>query len=172
MAVLEASASGRLWRFGVATCLALPLLGVAPTALSAEGSCSGVEYRLEARAGEAAAPEVPKWDGRSSRRLAASAFLDASDIRSIKLRPSRPFPGRWDIELSHRRSGARKFAALEDADRARQFAIVVGGQIVQVFAFAPNQRDLYDEGISAGAFPKDVAERLQHEIEQAIDACS
>jgi hypothetical protein len=137
-----------------------------------DATCRGIEYRLQAAPHEANAGDVAWWDGRTTRRLADHAFLDASQVRSAALRASPPLPGQWDIAIQHTAAGAIAFGAVADDDRERQFAIVVGGSIVQSFAFPPGQKAVHVESTSAGAFPRDVAERLLQEIRTAISACA
>lgn len=155
-----------------ATLAMLPLAGHAATSTAANGRCGGIEYRLETTSDEPGAKEHAWWSGTPTRWLAGRAFLDASDFRSAKLRASPPLPGKWDIELTHTPGGARKYAATGNADRDRLFSIVVNGKIVQSYAFPPAQKTARADGSSAGAFPKEVAERLVQEIRAAISACA
>ena len=150
----------------------LPVAARPRDSIAANARCGGIEYRLETTSDEPNSKDFSWWDGRITRRLSGHAFLNASDFRSAKLRPSPPLPGRWDIELSHTASGAKKYVAVGNADRDRQFSIIVGGKIVQSFAFPPVQQGIYAGGTSAGAFPKDVADQLLHEIREAIKACA
>lgn len=161
--------SERLVRRVFVSLLLLGLAGHAAT-LAAQNPCDDLVYRIEAAPEEAGAQAVPWWDGKSSRRL-GPAFVEASGIRSAKLRPSRPFPGRFDLELSHKRNVGKQFGAAGNAHPGRQFAIVVGGVIVKVYPLPAKGSDMYQGGTSAGAFPKDVADRLLSEAEAAIDGC-
>jgi hypothetical protein len=154
------------------------VLAVLPVAGHSEGPsidadrCSGIEYRLETGPDEPDSKDFPWWGGKTTRRLAGHAFLNAGDFRAAKLRASPPLPGRWTIELSHTAEGARKYVAVGNGDRDLQFSIVIGGRIVQSFAFPPPQKDIYGDGTNAGLFPKEVAVQLLHEVREAIKTCS
>lgn len=156
----------------VAILAVLPVAGHTASSIVGKDYCGGVEYRLETASDDPNSKDYPWWDGATTRRLADHAFLRAADFRSAELRPSPPLPGRWDIELSHTPSGAKKFVTVGNAGRDRQFSIIVGGKIVQSYAFPPIQKDIYADGTSAGAFPKEVAERLVREIREAISVCA
>ena len=149
-----------------------PVAGYVEGLTADDERCGGIEYRLETTSDEPNSKDFAWWDGTITRRLASHAFLNAFDFRSAQLRPSPALPGRWDISLSHTASGARKYAAVANADRDRQFSIVVGGQIVQSYAFPPIQKVLNADGTSAGSFPKVVADRLLHEIRESIGNCA
>lgn len=164
---------------GLARTILVSTLAIVPIAGHSNGSaatsndrCGGIEYRLETTSDEPDSKDFFWWDGKITRRLSGHAFLNASDFRSATLRPSPPLPGRWDIELSHTPGGAKKFVAIGNADRDRQFSIVVDGKIVQSYAFPPMQKDIYADGTSAGAFPKEVAEQLLQRMRAAITACA
>jgi hypothetical protein len=150
----------------------LPVAGHTTGPSTVSDRCSGIEYRLETSPDEPGSKDFAWWDGKISRRLAARSFLNAGDFRAAKLRASRPLPGRWNIDLSHTAEGARKYLTVGNGDRDLQFSIVVGGKIIQSFAFPPPQKDISGGGTSAGAFPKKVAERLLHEIREAISTRS
>ena len=149
-----------------------PIAGYAEGSVAVNARCGGIEYRLETSSDEPNSKEFAWWDGKVTRHLASHAFLNSSDFRSAQLRQSPPLPGLWDIVLSHTASGASKYAAVANADRERQFSIVVGGKIVQSYAFPPIQKGLNSDGTSAGSFPKGVADRLLNEIRESIGNCA
>ena len=131
-----------------------------------------LEYRLEAVSGAGRSTETFRWrDGSKSVELEPEPFMTVADVQSATAIPQKMAPGRFSIQLVHTPAGARRFRAVANRDRERQFSIVFDGAIVQSYAFPPPPKDVDDRASQIyGPFSRDEATAIVRAIERAIHA--
>ena len=142
----------------------------------ASASSPSIEYRLKAVKDGTSF----KWSRQILRKdapakteiLEKTPFLSNRDIRSAEVRSlkSPPSdPNRYEVELLHTIEGIKKFDAVANNDRDREFCLIVGEEIYQCSSFPPEQKGLWDKSTKIyGPFLKENAEKLVSVINKAV----
>jgi preprotein translocase subunit SecD len=144
------------------------LLFTAGLAFGALAQDTGLEYRLKVKEGEG----VPfAFDHAEEQYFARRPFITAGDFASVTARLSKNpnTPGEWEVVLTHTPAGRMKFRAVANADRSREFCLVLHRRLHLCEAFPPEVKGLYDRGVTVtGNFDRAKAQKLPADMRREI----